>query len=137
MNKGLVKQVKHSILVASYLLIFPSKYNSFVYFAFEGFPDSMLIKNINAVIPLILNSLFIMFLNMHPMNSGRPHLINKLDKTKNGNREGKILFLKMFKEKLTDFKILSDSVNISKPIKINIIIIVMLVIFFIISPFSK
>lgn len=80
-------------------------------------------KKINAQTPLILKTRFITPLNKLPINSGNPHLIKIFDNTKKGNSEGKILFLKIFKEKLTEFKILSDSVKISntKYPKINII----------------
>ena len=133
-KSGLEKDVKHNILVASYLLIFPSNKSSFVYFAFAGFPEIILIKNMKDVIPLILNNLFIIFLNKQPINSGKPHLIKMFDNTKKGNNDGKMLFLKMFKEKSTAFNMLSDFVNISNPINIKIIMINMLVIFFTFAP---
>ena len=49
--------------------------------------------------------------------------MRRLDKIKKGNNEGKMLVLKIFKEKTTDFKILSESVRTSKQIKSNISII--------------
>ena len=96
----------------------------------------MLIKNMNEHSPFILNKCVIIPLKILLINSGNPYLIRRFDKTKNGNKDGKILFLKMFKEKITDFKILSESFNISKHIKSSIIIIIKLWIFFIISPKS-
>ena len=108
--------------------------SSFVYFAFAGFPEIMLIKNMKDVIPLILNNLFIIFLNKQPINSGRPHLIKMFDNTKKGNNDGKMLFLKIFEEKSTAFNMLSDFVNISNSINIKIIMINMLVIFFTFAP---
>ena len=103
--------------------------------ALAGFPDIILMKKIKAVMPFILNNLFIRFLNKLPINSGIPHFMSKFDNTKKGNNDGKILFLKTFKEKFTEFKILADSVNISYPININVSNIKILSNFFIISPF--
>ena len=50
---------------------------------------------------------------------------------KKGNNEGNMLFLNMFNENLTDFKIVSDSVKISKPMYIKMHIIIILCIFLI------
>ena len=87
--------------------------------------------------PLILKTRPIKDSKILLINSGKPYLISKLDKTKKGNKEGKILFLKILSEKMTDFKILSESVNTSKQIKSSIIIIRTLWIFFIKSPKYK
>ena len=113
MNRGLAKQEKHSILVDSSSFNEWLWYNSFVYLALAGFPDRRLITNTKAACDFILKNLVISGFNNSPKNSGIPYLIIMLDKTKNGNNEGKILFFHMAKEKLTEFNMLCDSVKIS------------------------
>ena len=53
------------------------------------------------------------------------------DKTKKGNKDGKIFSLKIFKENSTDLKILSESTKIEIATKIKTAIIKILVNFFI------
>ena len=59
------------------------------------------------------------------------------ERTKKGNKDGKILFVQMENENLTEFKIELDSVKISKTKNSKTSIILQLtIIFFIKSPYS-
>lgn len=94
-------------------------------------------KKIKAQTPLILKKQCITPLKIPAINSGTPHLIKILESTKKGKREGKTLFLKTLSEKLTEFKILSDSVKISNITNIKIKNIKTLIPLRIISPTIK
>lgn len=128
-NRGLAKQVKHNIFVASYLFIVLFSNSSLVYLAFDGFPDIRLMMKIKAHSDFILNNLFMMFLVRFPINSGKPYFINKSDRTKNGNKDGNILDLNMFREKATEFRMSPPFVSTSYDVKSNMVIMVMLTIF--------
>jgi len=99
--------------------------------ALAGFPDIMLITRTKAAELFILNSLFIKGLSKLPISSVIPYLTIISDKTKKGNKEGKILFFHICKEKETEFKIDLDSARISMQIKIKIKIIITVVHFLI------
>ena len=135
MNSGLEKCVNIKILDASFSSSIFLLYNSLTYLALLGKPDIILIIKTNDASPLTLKSLYIIGLNNSAANSINPKLINISDNTKKGNKDGKILFVHILKEKITVFKIVCDSVSISIPIKIKIIIDIILInIFFIKSP---
>jgi len=90
-------------------------------------------KNIKAHLLFILKKLFINLLKIFPINSTNPYFTRRLDRTKNGNSEGNMFSLKIVREKVTAFSMLSDSVNISKLINSRVIIVKTLFKYFIIS----
>ena len=75
---------------------------------------------INAPVPFILNNLYITSLRSVPSNLGKPKSISIFPITKNGNKDGNILFSHILNENLTDSKTSALSINTST--LINIII---------------